>query len=244
LKKNIAAPVPKKRNATKGARTRVILKQIARTLFERDGHSGVSAQAIVEAAGISSGTFYIYFTNKDEILFEISRDFLDEIIARLAVDRIYTTDFENICLGHYIYIKSVSENWDFFRALTSYSFANTDLLEILRGARLKEAERTAAYFLTRWNQLDRDAPEVDMQGAVKMAMALHAMTEGYLQDELTTLPLGKKLDEAEMRELALYVGRLFYRAAFLEKPPEIQFNPINWNMPKISLASNMGNIPY
>jgi AcrR family transcriptional regulator len=225
LKKNVAAPVPKKRNATKGARTRAMLKQVARQLFQRDGHSGVSAQAIVEAARISSGTFYLYFTNKDEILLEVSRDFLDEAVVLLAADRRYANDFENICLGHYIYIKHVSANWDFFRSLTSFSFSNKTLLEFSRNARLKEAERTAAYLMMRWHQLGRDAPEVDMPGAIKMAMALHAMLEGHLQDELTTLPPGKKPSEAEMRELALYMGRLFYRAAFLEEPPHIQFNP-------------------
>ena len=217
--------MPKKRNATKGARTRAMLKQVARNLFEVDGHSGVTAQAIVEAAGISSGTFYVYFSNKDEILFEISRDFFDEIIKILAAGRNYFSDFENICLGHYIYINHVAANWDFFRSLTSYSFFNTDLLKIARDARLKEAERTAAYLLTRWSQHDGTAPEVDTQGAVKMAMALHAMTEGFLQDELTSLPPGTKPDDAEVRGLALYMGRLFYRAAFLEEPPKIDFNP-------------------
>jgi AcrR family transcriptional regulator len=225
LTDTIARPTPKKRNATKGARTRAMLKQVARNLFEIDGHAGVTAQAIVEAAGISSGTFYTYFTNKDEILFEISRDFFNEIIDLLAADRKYATDFENICLGHYIYIKYVAANWDFFRSLTSYSFANTDLLEIARNARLKEAERTATYLLTRWSQIDRAAPEVDMPGAVKMAMALHAMTEGFLQDELTSLPSGTKPGDADVCGLALYMSRLFYRAAFLEEPPEIEFKP-------------------
>jgi AcrR family transcriptional regulator len=202
-----------------------MLKQVARKLFEVGGHSGVTAQAIVEAAGISSGTFYVYFTNKDEILFEISRDFFDETVSILAENRTYSTDFENICLGHYIYIKHVAANWDFFRSLTSYSFVNTDLLKIARDARLKEAERTAAYLLTRWSLFDREAPEADMPGAVKMAMALHAMTEGFLQDELTSLPSGTKPDDANVCALALYMSRLFYRAAFLEEPPEIEFKP-------------------
>lgn len=219
-----AVRAPKKRNATKGARTRAVLKQVARNLFEIDGHAGVTAQSIVEAAGISSGTFYIYFSNKDEIIFEICRDFIDEMINSLAVERRYNSDYEYICIGHHIYIKYINDNWRFFRSLLSYSFVNYDIMEIFHGARVREAERTAAYLLTRWGNLDRNSHGEDTKGAVRMAMALHAMTEGAVQDELTTLAPGTELSDLQLRDLALYLGRLFYRSVFLEEPPIIQFD--------------------
>lgn len=225
MQKEDARSAPKRRNATKGARTREMLKQVARSLFEIDGHTGVTAQSIVETAGISSGTFYTYFKNKDDVISQISFDFLDNMINLLAVERIYKTEFEYICTGHYIYIKYVANNWRFFKFILSYSFVNSNIMEYLHYARLREAERTAAYLLICWSKSDRAAPESDTRGAVKMAMALHAMTEGALQDELTSLAYRTELTDLELREFALYMGRLFYRAAFLEEPPEITFSP-------------------
>lgn len=217
-------PAPKRRNATKGARTRAILKQVARKLFEVDGHAGVTAQSIVEAAGISSGTFYIYFSNKNEIISEICRDFIDKMINSLAVERSYDSEYEYICIGHHIYVKYVNDNWRFYRFLISYSFVNSDILEILHNARIREAERTAAFLHIMWNKAGREPPEKDAKGAIKMAMALHAMTEGVMQDELNSLAPGSELTAAKLRDLALYMGRLFYRSVFLEEPPVIQFD--------------------
>jgi AcrR family transcriptional regulator len=220
-KKSVTAP--KKRNATKGARTRAMIKQHAHKLFAENGHTGVTAQSIVETAGVSSGTFYVYFSNKDEVISEICQDFMDEMIKSLAQNRKYNTDFEYLSIGQYIYIKYVYENYRFFRALIEYSYANSSIFTILHDARIKEAERTAQLF-KRWSELGRFVPTNDAKGAFRAAMALNAMTEGFVQDELATLGAETSLTDMQLRDLAVFVSRLFYRAVFLEEPSDIQFD--------------------
>lgn len=220
-KQSVAAP--KKRNATKGARTRAMIKQHAHKLFAENGHTGVTAQFIVETAGVSSGTFYVYFANKDEVLSEICHDFLDQMVRSLAKKREYNSDFEYLSIGQYIYVKYVYENSGFLRALIAYSYANPDIFKILHDARMKEAERTAQLF-TRWGELGRFVPISDAKATFRAAMALNAMTEGFVQDELGALGPNASLSDQQLRNLAALVSRLFYRAVFLEEPPDIQFD--------------------
>jgi len=53
------------RKKGKGERTRRKLFESAALLFEKYDPDDVSVDAIVEAAGVSKGTFYIYFESKD-----------------------------------------------------------------------------------------------------------------------------------------------------------------------------------
>ena len=39
----------------------------AREVFRAKGYEGASMDAIAKAAGVSKGTLYVYFTNKDEL---------------------------------------------------------------------------------------------------------------------------------------------------------------------------------
>ncbi|CUR55520.1 putative TetR family transcriptional regulator [metagenome] len=52
----------------RGARTRAALVAAARVVFERDGYLDSRLSDISAEAGSSTGTFYTYFTSKDEIL--------------------------------------------------------------------------------------------------------------------------------------------------------------------------------
>jgi AcrR family transcriptional regulator len=60
--------VPDERPVTlKGQRTRERLVQAADKLFRDRGYKEVSVPAIAQAAGVSIGTFYRYFENKEEL---------------------------------------------------------------------------------------------------------------------------------------------------------------------------------
>ncbi|MEB3051913.1 TetR/AcrR family transcriptional regulator [Mycolicibacter sp. MYC123] len=51
----------------RGARTRAALVAAARRVFERDGYLDAKLTEIAKVAGCATGSFYTYFTNKDEI---------------------------------------------------------------------------------------------------------------------------------------------------------------------------------
>jgi len=54
----------------------------AAELFDADGYHNTGVADIAAAAGISKPTLYHYFASKDEILFWIHEEYMDELIAR------------------------------------------------------------------------------------------------------------------------------------------------------------------
>lgn len=62
-----AAPARQLPATVRGARTRAALVAAARKVFERDGYLDVKLTDIAKVAGCATGSFYTYFTNKEEI---------------------------------------------------------------------------------------------------------------------------------------------------------------------------------
>jgi AcrR family transcriptional regulator len=65
------------------------LRRVSVTLFAEHGYAQTSVQQIVDAAGVTKGALYHYFSSKDDLLFDIydrllslQRARLDEIVAR------------------------------------------------------------------------------------------------------------------------------------------------------------------
>jgi AcrR family transcriptional regulator len=59
--------------STKGARTRARLLEAAKCVFERDGFLDARISDIADEAGVSYGSFYHYFTSKEEIFRYVAR---------------------------------------------------------------------------------------------------------------------------------------------------------------------------
>jgi AcrR family transcriptional regulator len=60
------------------------LLEAARRVFERDGYHGTTVSAIVQAAGLSQGAFYLYFTDKKGVFAALQNE-----MATLLRRRIY-----------------------------------------------------------------------------------------------------------------------------------------------------------
>jgi AcrR family transcriptional regulator len=67
------------RSASKKARTRQRLVDAARTVFNADGFYDSKLSDIPPEAGLSTGTFYNYFTSKEEIFQAVMVDVLAEL---------------------------------------------------------------------------------------------------------------------------------------------------------------------
>jgi len=64
----------------KGARTRAALVTAARTVFERDGFLGSRITDISAEADCASGTFYTYFSGKEEVLAAVLEAAQDDML--------------------------------------------------------------------------------------------------------------------------------------------------------------------
>ena len=81
-----AAPKPR---TARAERTRAAIRDAANDLFLRDGVEATTVDAIVSAAGVSKGTFYLHFPRKEDLLLEYGarrlarvRDMLPELVQR------------------------------------------------------------------------------------------------------------------------------------------------------------------
>ncbi|MFW6122018.1 MAG: TetR/AcrR family transcriptional regulator, partial [Petrotogales bacterium] len=70
-------------NLTKSERTRRALKKAAEELFSKYSLEKTSVAAICRESGLSNGTFYRHFDNKNEVFKEITNDMMKEFKASL-----------------------------------------------------------------------------------------------------------------------------------------------------------------
>jgi AcrR family transcriptional regulator len=66
--------------SARGARTRTALVQAAREIFERDGFLDARITDITARAGVAAGSFYTYFTSKEEVLAAVLEDVEEEML--------------------------------------------------------------------------------------------------------------------------------------------------------------------
>ncbi|NLA87049.1 MAG: TetR/AcrR family transcriptional regulator [Clostridiales bacterium] len=65
----------------KGEKTKQRLFETAARLFDQYDFDDVSVDAIVEAAGVAKGTFYIYFESKDALIATLLSDYVNSVDA-------------------------------------------------------------------------------------------------------------------------------------------------------------------
>jgi AcrR family transcriptional regulator len=70
--------------AQRGRRRDAILRA-ASALFSRQGYHSTSVADVIAAAGISRGTFYLYFDNKDSLFLELIEQFIQRIMDVVEV---------------------------------------------------------------------------------------------------------------------------------------------------------------
>jgi AcrR family transcriptional regulator len=66
---------------------KIVLEGAARVL-RRNGYAGATTNHIAEAAGVSIGTLYQYFADKDEVFDALVRDYFTEVVRRIGEEPI------------------------------------------------------------------------------------------------------------------------------------------------------------
>lgn len=77
-------PAPRTRTPSQGraVRTRAALVGAAAREFSQHGYAATTAKRIAARAGAATGSFYQYFTSKDELLRELAAARQDEVVER------------------------------------------------------------------------------------------------------------------------------------------------------------------
>lgn len=116
--------------AARGQRTRAKLLEAAERIFAEHGYHDASIVKITEAAGVSQGTFYLYFQGKAEIFDQLVRD-LNRRVRRAmseAADR-GSTRIEAELLGFHAFFRFTAEHPALYRIIRQAEFASPETLQ-------------------------------------------------------------------------------------------------------------------
>ncbi|MFF0148619.1 TetR family transcriptional regulator [Amycolatopsis sulphurea] len=95
----------------RGARTRARLVAAARTVFERDGFLNARLADITTEAGTASGSFYTYFSSKEEIFQAVLEELQDEMLHPHVHDLVDADDpVSSIAASTHAYLESYQRN--------------------------------------------------------------------------------------------------------------------------------------
>ncbi|MGH1562098.1 TetR/AcrR family transcriptional regulator [Mumia sp. DW29H23] len=176
----------------RGARTRAALLAAARVVFERDGFTDARVADISREAGCATGSFYTYFTSKEEILavvlYEAQRD-----VMRPTLDPDAADPFVALSEGHRRYFENYARNARLMLVLEEVAALDPTFRDVRRRRGEALARRTAEVIATLQQQGVAD-PELDpyptaraLDGLVShLAYYAFVLGEGMSVDELVT----------------------------------------------------------
>ncbi len=101
----------------KGERTRAKLLLATAVCLDRHGYTDLRSIHITEEAGVSEGTLYVYFSDKNEIVTEVMNDFLAASVWQSPKTTIARSAFENIRETNRSWIETTIANGNLIRAV-------------------------------------------------------------------------------------------------------------------------------
>src|SRR5579864_3292743 len=197
----------------RGLRSRAALVAAARTIFERDGFQNARITDISKLAGMAHGSFYTYFSSKEEIFQEVIKDLLVELMGA-GSPRAENGDgvIARIERANRLYLEAYQRHARLLRTWDEVATFNDDLAALLRLGQLQfvsRAERTLQK-LQREGRLD---PKIDPHYA---ATALTSMVGGFARTWFITG------EEFELENAVIQLTRLWANAIGLDESKLVQ----------------------
>jgi AcrR family transcriptional regulator len=128
----------------RGQRTRAALVAAARTVFERDGYLNARLTDITAEANTATGSFYTYFTNKEEIFAAVLEEAQEEMLHPHVREVVGDEDpIAVIEASNRAYLEAYERNAKLMRLLDQVATIDPDVRELRRRRGLLFAERNA-----------------------------------------------------------------------------------------------------
>jgi AcrR family transcriptional regulator len=165
-----AAPRTRVARTARGNRTRQRLLQAAEQVFAKLGYHDASVVKITEAAGVGQGTFYLYFTSKQQIFDELVED-LNRRVRRAMSEASArgVTRPEQERLGFEAFFRFTADHPALYRIIRQAEFVSPQALHL-------HYERILAGYVTGLRKA-MDAGEIARADPVVLAWALMGVGE-------------------------------------------------------------------
>lgn len=222
----VAPKKPKRRNAVireavapstpRGIRTRDKIKEAATTVLERIGYRAMRLQDIADEAGVNVSLLYRYFTGKPDITREILEDILEDRgrIARAPTEQ-RADPFDAIVQANEAIADVYSTTPGLMRCLLQLDEDEADFSSLYRRISLDWNRRVARDIARRFSSATLSDDE-----RLMIAYALGGLVDDFLFEMYVDRnPLFPGVFQSS-REVALFLAVIWYRALYLENPPE------------------------
>jgi AcrR family transcriptional regulator len=205
---------PKKQKKSEMTKGRI--KRAARQIFENGGYGDVTVAKTVELAGLAIGTFYIYYKNKNDLLYDICVSYINESIEEMKSVPINPDFYTDIYSVIYTNIKNTFENWQFYKSMLSYSIDSTGFNRYLHDVRVEFGEHTIRRLSGFGLGAKGGGRSADQHNALNVAVAFNCMVEGYMLDILRSMNPGEKPSQDDLQQLAHFLAGIFSRGISVE----------------------------
>ncbi|HVV36633.1 MAG TPA: helix-turn-helix domain-containing protein [Acidimicrobiales bacterium] len=183
----------------KARRTRAQLIDAATSLFAERGFQNTAVAEIAEAAGVSLGTFYQYFRNRDEVLGAMVHDQLEWMSATTGTGWRVCDGVEGLERMLSIYVKAYTRTIDLSRVWEAVSLTEPEMVAIRREAGRSITGRLAAE-LVRAGKAG-EMRKLTKRQATLTARALAGMMDRVCFDMFVFDPPEPRPTEAEVASL-------------------------------------------
>ena len=145
----------------RGERTRAALVRAAREVFERDGYLDARVADIAAEAGMATGSFYTYFTDKAEVFTAVMAEILEEMLHPQIGEVSRSGDpVGAVEAANRAYLLSYRKNAKLMALMEQMSTINDDFLRLRLERANAFADRNAAA-IRRLQQQGLADPELD-----------------------------------------------------------------------------------
>jgi AcrR family transcriptional regulator len=159
----------------RGRRTRDNLLHAARTVFELRGYAGTRMADIAKEAGVSHGTVYTWFADKEAVLRALVGDIVAEVYAALAIGDEVPEPQQRMQEANRRYLAAYRRHGRMLEVVEEAAAADDRYRDALNGVRRDHVARVTRD-ITRLQAAGLAADDVD---AAVAAGALCAMVEGF-----------------------------------------------------------------
>lgn len=171
-----AAAAPAARPATpKGRDTRARIMAAAESLFAERGYANVRVADIAGRAGLTTGAFYRYFTDRHDLTLELLRDLTVEIFEFIRVPLDADNLVDSVTESTQKYFDFYERHRALFGVLVELAQSDTEMAEIWTASRRAFYSRISGA-LSRASLASRIRSDVNLNLAAEM---LGSMTEFY-----------------------------------------------------------------
>jgi AcrR family transcriptional regulator len=207
-------------NQRKSDRTRDRLKLAAIDALSESGYRDLKVTDVCGKAGVSSGTFYLYFENKTDVTLVLLEEFvahLDEVLSRKTST---ATAFEAIYHANLEWLKSIRLNAGLFRCILQVGDESPELSTLIRQLNGRWYRRIALSVLRRFpadGDVDEETVLLATYGLGSMMDEICRKLVIYPDPDLVSLVNAiTPTDEA----FAEFLTLIWYRTLYGNSPPQ------------------------